>query len=231
MSKIARKTGKKDITGVNKMVSARAAKLGVSAEAALIIIAKEHNIGTSTYQRRLDVAKQGEVRGALPSLFASARLNVRNGTARASARKAKSSPDTKRSLKVVIEYLIQDHELRDRCEDILLASKNFDRPINQATLVLEDRIRNQAQPAQRLVGENLINYAFKEDLAKTVLSVASNDTDDQRGLTQILRGVVSMLRNKTHHHATDDFSREDAIRVCGFIDVLLRLVDSCKKIG
>ncbi|MFZ3387012.1 MAG: TIGR02391 family protein [Candidatus Hydromicrobium sp.] len=111
-----------------------------------------------------------------------------------------------------------------------MAPKNFDRPINQATLVLEDRIRNKAQPSPKLVGENLINYAFNEDLSKTMLQVASKDTDDQRGFTQILRGVVHMFRNKTHHHITASFSREDAIRVCGFIDVLLRVVDKSVKV-
>ena len=111
-----------------------------------------------------------------------------------------------------------------------MANKHFDRAINQATLVLEDRIRHKAQPLKELVGENLVGFSFNEELAKTVLQVSRGDSDDQRGFTQILRGIVPTFRNKTHHHVTASFSREDAMRVCGFIDVLLRIVDSSQKV-
>lgn len=227
MRKIAKKIGKKKITSVNVMVSTKAAKLGISPEAALILLAKENGIGTATYHRSLDVAKQAEVRDALPSIFAGVR-----GPNGLTAKRGGSKPvaSKKASLKLAIEYLIQDQELLGRCQDILMASANFDRPINQATLVLEDRIRRKAQPAQKLVGEALVGYAFNEELSKTVLQVASNDPEDQRGFTQILRGIVPAFRNKTHHHVVNSFSREDAMRVCGFIDVLLRVVDSSIKV-
>jgi uncharacterized protein (TIGR02391 family) len=228
MSKIAKKLGKRNITAVNGMVSKKASKLGISAEAALILLAKEHGVGTSTYQRNLDVTKQAEVRDALPSIFAPAKIvnisRAKNGNG------TKPVISKKASLKLAIEYLIEDQELRSRCQDILMASANFDRPINQATLVLEDRIRKKAQPTAKLVGENLVGYAFNEEITKTVLRVASNDADDQRGFTQILRGVVAAFRNKTHHHVVNNFSREEAMRVCGFIDVLLRIVDNSVKI-
>ena len=229
MGKIATKIGKKDLTVVNGIVSRKASKLGVSAEAALVILAKEHGIGASTFQRKLDAAKQGEIRDNLTSLFPAQKRNANNGFAVKNSRPAKSSVSKKASLKFAIEYLIQDQELRTRCQDILLASSNFDRPVNQATLVLEDRIRKKAQPTQKLVGENLVGYAFNEDLGKTLLRVASNDSDDQRGFTQILRGIVPAFRNKTHHHIINAFSRDEAMRVCGFIDVLLRVVDNSIK--
>ena len=227
LAKIAKKAGK-DIPTVRRMVSKKAAKLGISSEAALIILAKEYGIGTSTYQRSLDAAKQAEVRDALPTVFAS-EIPTASKTKKA-VRQPASTTNKRAALKVVIEYLIQDDVLRSRCKDLLLASSNFDRPINQATLVLEDRIRKKAQLRKRLVGENLVNNVFKEDLSKTVLKVESNDPEDQRGFTQILRGIVPTFRNKTHHHISDSFSREEAMCVCGFIDVLLRVVDKSAKI-
>lgn len=195
----------------------------------MILLAKENGIGTSTYQRKLDSTKQSEVRDALPAIFAGTRIS--NHSDKTKNRKgAKPTINKKESLKLAIEYLIKDDKLRARCQDILMASGNFDRPINQATLVLEDRIRKKAQPTQKLVGENLVGYAFNEDISKTVLRIASNDSDDQRGFTQILRGIVPAFRNKTHHHIVEDFSREEAMRVCGFIDVLLRVVDTSVKV-
>ena len=227
MSKIAKKIGKTDITVVNGLVSKKASKLGISAEAALIILAKEHGIGTSTYQRSLEVSKQDQVRDTLPTIFA-----VNPPTTKGTATRKISAPsNNKRTLlKAAIEYLIQDDELRDRCGDLLLAGSKFDRPINQATLVLEDRIRQKSKPTAKLTGDGVVNYAFNEDLSKTVLQVPGADSDGQRGFTQILRGVVAAFRNKTHHHISDTFTREDALRVCGLIDVLLRVVDGSTKV-
>jgi hypothetical protein len=229
MQKLATRLGKPDLTHINKLVSRRAARLGISSEAALVLLAKEHGIGAATYQRRLDASKQAEVRDGLPAAFAQERTS---GNATMQSNRGTSRPrivSKRAALKAAIEYLIQDAELRSRCTDILLASGNFDRPINQATQVLEDRIRTKAQPPKKMVGENLVNYAYNEDLSRTVLTVASNDAEDQRGFTQILRGVVPAFRNRTHHHLTNAFSREEALRVCGFIDVLIRVVDSSVK--
>lgn len=192
MQKLATRLGKPDLTDINKLVSRRAAKLGISSEAALVLLAKEHGIGAAIYQRRLDPAKQAEVRDALPAAFTQERSSpTAKPAAQGSRVGSRSHTVTKRAaLKAAIEYLIEDPELRSRCMDILLASGNFDRPINQATLVLEDRIRTKAQPPKKMVGENLVNYAYNEDLSRTVLVVGSSDPDDQRGFTQILRGVV-----------------------------------------
>ena len=74
-----------------------------------------------------------------------------------------------------------------------------------------------------------MGYAFNADLAKTVLKISDNP-DEQRGFTLILRGIVPVFRNLTHHHVTNTFTREEALRVCSFIDVLLRVVDNSVKI-
>jgi len=226
MSKIAKKIGKKDVRAINVMVSRKAARLGVSAEAALIVLAKEHGVGTSTYQRRLEPSKQAEVRDSLLTIINPDVSAIKNK--KSIAKKSATTLSKRALLKAEIEYLIQDDELRDRCEDILLSPSKFDRPINQATLVLEDRIRKKAQPTKRLVGVDLVNNAFRGDLNQTILKISSN-SDEQDGFTNILRGVMLAFRNLTHHHITNKFTREEAMRVCGFIDVLLRVVDNSVK--
>jgi uncharacterized protein (TIGR02391 family) len=226
LDKIAAKLGKKKRAQVNVMVSKRASRLGISSEAALILIAKENNIGTAWYQRCLDPVKQTEIRDNLLSILPHSAKQAKTKT----QNKGKSSKITPRMVRRnAIEYLLQDDTLRGRCLDNLLGNRNFDIAINQATLVLEDRIRTKAQPLSKLVGENLVNYAFNEDVSRTVLRVSTNQ-DEQRGFTQIIRGIVPAFRNLTHHHVTTKFSREDGMRVCGFIDVLLRVVDKATKI-
>ena len=229
MAKLAKKLGKRDLHAVNNMVSARASKKGISSESALVLLAKEHGIGVSTYQRKLDPTKQAEIRDGLVGFIGATTSRDSRAAKPVTAHASRPSTTGKAQLRALIEYLIEDHELRTRCTDILIAPKHFDRPINQATLVLEDRIRKKALPSKKLVGENLVGYAFNEDLTKTVLEVPGADPDDQRGFTQMLRGVVPAFRNKTHHHIVTSLSRNEAMRVCGFIDVLLRVVDGSTK--
>jgi uncharacterized protein (TIGR02391 family) len=225
--KIAKKLGLTDTKLVNVRVSKKAGKLGISPEAAQILLAKELGIGTAIFQRKLDPSKQAEVREALPAILAT---EIKEAPRSISTIKKGPRPIQKKAfLKTLIEYLIQDQEVRERCGDILLAKGKFDRPINQATQILEDRIRNKSQAPNNLVGVWLVDYAFIENIDQTVLRVASNDPHDQQGFSKILRGIVPAFRNKTHHRLIDTFTREEAIRICGFIDVLLRVVDNSTK--
>ena len=207
---------------IGEMVSKLAHKHSVSSEAALIYLAKQSGIGTAVYQRKLDPSKQAEVRDLLAKS-----LPERATTARMSKRPSPPpKPASKRaSLMSATRHLLQDKDLRARCLDLLAASSRYDRAINQATLVLEDRIRKKAKPPSPMTGEPLVNFAFKDEMSKTVLQVGSGQADDQRGFTQILRGIVPAFRNNTHHHISDNFSQEEAILVVGFIDVLLRVVE------
>lgn len=72
---------------------------------------------------------------------------------------------------------IADSELRDRCSDLLTAKTHFDRAINQATQVLEDRIRRRVgQAGTGLTGTDLVNRTIRSDFAKTILVLSSEAT-------------------------------------------------------
>jgi len=223
LAKIAAVKGKTE-KYIGEAVSKLAHKQGVSSEAALVYIAKQYGIGTALFQRKLDAPKQAEVRALLTSK--SAEETVRS-SGKPQVRRVPTRPASKRSsLRIATKHLLQDAELRSRCIDLLAARSRFDRAVNQATLVLEDRIRKKAKPPIAMTGEPLVNFAFKDEMSKTVLQVGSGQADDQRGFTQILRGIVPAFRNQTHHHISESFSQEEAILVVGFIDVLLRVVES-----
>jgi uncharacterized protein (TIGR02391 family) len=223
LAKIATTKGKSK-KYIGEMVSKLAHKRGVSSEAAFVYIAKQCGIGTAFFQRKLDGPKQAEVRALLASQPAEETLSPsRNPRARPAPTRSASR---RASLKLATKHLLQDVELRSRCIDLLAARSRYDRAINQATLVLEDRIRRKAKPSTAMTGEPLVNFAFKDEMSKTVLRVGSGQADDQRGFTQILRGIVPAFRNRTHHHISENFSQEEAILVVGFIDVLLGVVES-----
>lgn len=207
-------------------ISQLASRKRVASEVALVILASQHGIGTAVFQRSLDPGMQSAIRYALDAAAPAAH---RSRSPRAGKAVEQRSTSRREILKGIIDLLINDHQLRSKCGDILLARSNYDRPINQATLVLEDRIRKKVKPPTTMFGENLVNYAFNEKLEKTRLQVASAQAEEQRGITIILRGFVPAFRNTTHHHIVDTFSQEDAIRSCAFIDLLLRVID-CTKV-
>lgn len=122
---------------------------------------------------------------------------------------------------------IQDEQLKARCADLLSAPGNFDRVINQATLVLEERIRIKSNNGSGAVGVQLVNQVVKPDLNETVLKLSDEKTE-QEGYAHILRGIVGAYRNPTHHHLLDHVTREEALKVCAFIDGLLKIIDGAE---
>jgi uncharacterized protein (TIGR02391 family) len=118
---------------------------------------------------------------------------------------------------------IRDEELKARCADLLSAPGKFDRVINQATQVLEDRIRSKAQLPTGVSGVSLVNRVVKANPAQITIKL-SDDPDEQEGLSQVLRGLILAFRNPTHHQLLDHVSREDALKVCAFIDNLLTVI-------
>ncbi len=226
VTKLCKATGLEP-NAVRVKVSQLASKKRVTSEVALVLLAHQHGIGTAVFQRGLDPGMQAAIRDALDKPIPVAR---RAGSTKVNKTGEKRSASRRDILKGAIELLIHDQQLRSKCADILLARANYDRPINQATLVLEDRIRKKVKPPTAMVGETLVNYAFNEKLDKTRLQVASGQAEEQRGITIILRGFVPAFRNTTHHHIVDTFTQEDAIRTCAFIDLLLRVVDSTKVV-
>lgn len=125
---------------------------------------------------------------------------------------------------------IKDEELKSRCADILTASSNFDRVINQASQVLEDRIRTKSGLDRTFVGIKLINKALNADRSKSVLIVSENN-EEHEGFCHICRGIMLAFRNPTHHYISDSFKREDALKFTAFIDNLLKILHKCKVIS
>jgi len=119
---------------------------------------------------------------------------------------------------------IQDEQLKSRCADLLSAPGNFDRVINQATQILEDRIRKKSGVSAGPAGVALVNQVIKTEPSASVL-VVSKDKNEQEGYAHILRGMFGAYRNPTHHHILDHITREEALKVCAFIDGLLKVID------
>ena len=126
---------------------------------------------------------------------------------------------------------IYDTELQKRCGDILLeASGAFDRVINQATQVLEDRIKKKAGLEKtNLIGLPLVSKAIHSKLEHTILKFNENP-DIQEHYASLFKGIIGVYRNSTHHGLEYECSREEALKFCSYIDLLLKEVDKSEKI-
>ncbi len=47
-------------------------------------------------------------------------------------------------------------------------------------------------------------------------------------IAHICRGIILSFRNPTHHKIIENYSREDALKFCAFIDLLLMLIDKLR---
>jgi len=125
---------------------------------------------------------------------------------------------------------LEDEELRKRCADILLGKDSFDRAVNQATEVLEKRMSLKAGDKSGLTGTQLANAYVKAKPDESKL-VFSGDSSEQEGFSHVLRGVMFAFRNTTHHSPSDTWTREDAYKVCAFVDYLLKRLEGARVSG
>lgn len=116
-----------------------------------------------------------------------------------------------------MNQLITDGELRARCADVLRGSRKFDRAVNQATLVLEARLREFGGAGKRVAAPDLAGMVLH---SRNPLVRLSDDNDVQDGYFYICRGLFAVYRNLTHHQLAE-LSREHATSICGFIDAFL----------
>ncbi len=121
---------------------------------------------------------------------------------------------------------IGDAVLRTRCGDLLVLGAPFDRAIREAAVVLEDRVREAAGGSDRL-GVDLMQFAFSAKAPKLRLS---KNEREQAGAMQLYAGVMAFFRNPAGHALSDTYTREDAVRFIGMIDLLLGLLARAERL-
>lgn len=131
---------------------------------------------------------------------------------------------------------INDAILKKRCLDLLRAPGAFDRVVREATLILEDRLRNRIShdrlsalipDSAKQTGENLVNTLLNP--GAPILSI-STDTRERASFHRIMLGVFAYLRNPFHHHIDDTTDWSWSWSIVGFIDHLLYELDNCDEL-
>jgi uncharacterized protein (TIGR02391 family) len=223
LGKLSVKT-KKSLQSLRERISRMAGNKGISAEAALILLAKAEGIGTTWFQGRLSPAIREEVRSNINNGGGSPRLQTRSVVSITKRRKASAGIGS------IVKIMLQDPQLQTRCMRLLLGSKHFDQAVREATTVLDDRLKKITR-IKNMNPQNLISKAISPDPAKAIL-VISDDPDEQEGFYSICKGLGLLMRNPTHHELSDEFTREDALKICALIDLVLgRLAKASVHLG
>lgn len=131
---------------------------------------------------------------------------------------------------------IVDEDLRKRCSDLLSAPRCFDRVINQATQVLEARLR-ECVSHEKLVellpqakdhtGEKLVNRLLGPANPPVIIS---SEQSEREAFHKMVVGIIAYLRNPSHHFLDDSTERSLAWSVVGLVDSILSQLDNAYPI-
>ena len=134
--------------------------------------------------------------------------------------------------KVATTIEIVDQQLRERCLDLFNEfnssnqSHRFDTVVNEATRVLEDRIRKLAGLGEEVAGVDLMTKAFSP---KAVILRLSTQDAEQEAAHLLFRGAFGFIRNPAHHRLIEKLEKERVLQILGFIDYLLYLTHTAVK--
>ena len=221
LKKLQRATGGKPLKYIREQISKKAGRQGISSAAAQIIWAKEQGIGITHALNKFPPEVREEVRTAqrVRGALASVRIVAAKPTRMVGRRSGAITGAT-------VNSLLQDHTLRERCKDLIRARKHFDRVFREATTVLDDRLKTKSG-ITNMNPVNLVGKVLNPDPQKAVLEI-SPDGDQQRGFHGICQGVMLVFRNSAHHSLSESFTREDALKFCGFIDTILGTIEQAE---
>lgn len=215
LEKMAAKSGKSK-QYLREQISRKAGRSGIASISAQLIWARQLGIGTTHALNKLPTEIREEIRSANTSSNAAPAKSVEV----AHNSKPKARPITAATIKA----LLHDTQLCARCKDLIQAKKHFDRVIREATTVLDDRLKTKTG-ITNMNPANLVGKVLSPDPLKAVIEVSA-DKSVQEGFHSICKGVMLAFRDKAHHSLTDKFTREDALKFCGFIDTLLGVIEA-----
>jgi Protein of unknown function (Hypoth_ymh) len=134
---------------------------------------------------------------------------------------------------VVLESIeIRDPTLRKRCLDLFAQFREdgqhdrLDTVVNEATRILEDRLRSLSGAPATCVGVDLAKHAFASPIPRLVVSDISAE---QEAAHLLYRGVFGFVRNSVHHRLVGTLQPERVLQIVGLVDYLLSVAEAARR--
>ena len=181
LKKIAKKKGGvNNIAAVGKAVSAKARRLGVSSPVALVLTARDLNIGTATYQSGFNDAQRAEFSSALSTPATSPpRVGNRKSTARA-----------ERKIMKVVDYDTNDHFKKGHIDEL---NRAYTFGCNTSVFIL----------ARKIV-DNLVIDILKKKYPENVLKNKELYFDTAQGRLKDFEIILKNLKSKKNDFGSEN---------------------------
>lgn len=126
-----------------------------------------------------------------------------------------------------IDQLITRSDLRGLVHDDYLVS-DYETAIFKAFRRLEELVRSKAQQPPEVIGAGLMSRAFNPNQG-VLRHPNAQTTAEQEGFHLLLRGAIMWFKNPSSHRTVGYADPEEAAQVLAFANLLLDLVDQCRK--
>ena len=127
---------------------------------------------------------------------------------------------------------IRDPALRSRCLDLLAQFREggqhdrLDTVVNEATRILEDRLRSLSGAPPTCVGVDLAKVAFGSPNPRLIVS---DIAPEQEAAHLLYRGVFGFVRNSAHHRLLGTLQPERVLQVVGMVDYLISVAEAARR--
>jgi hypothetical protein len=101
----------------------------------------------------------------------------------------------------------------------------LDTVIREATIILENRIRNLSNAPNSKFGVDLASFAFGGQNPQIRISEL---TAEQEAAHLLYRGIFGFIRNSSHHNLIINFDSNRVLQIIAFIDYLIYLAENAK---
>jgi hypothetical protein len=206
---------------IREQMSKRATRHGVSTQAYQVYWATRLGFGTSRILRELP----GDVRNEVQRLLAADRTPTPRRSAApvpTEARGAREDP-----VRDSIHHLLRDEDLRRYCIRVLMGRGPYDTVIREATVVLDDRLKRLGNITEPMNPADVVGKVINPDPNKAIL-VVSTVPAEQEGFHSVCKGLMLAFRNPVHHRLSDKITREQALKICAFVDAVLGILEGAR---
>jgi uncharacterized protein (TIGR02391 family) len=126
-----------------------------------------------------------------------------------------------------LEDVAKNKGLINACK-VSFEGGNYWNAVFEAARHLETRVRAKGEFLQTDITDRLMTKAFHPDKGKLKIPSCKAPAEEL-GFYEIIRGISLFHRNPKGHDESEDFDRNHSLKIIGYIDYLLDIIESAEN--